>query len=78
MCFLFGGLRFREQVRLTHDAARLANISVDIQQYSNADECLLIEPERYEFTLAGRLLSSLSNPSFTGPHGNFELKQLRS
>ena len=40
------------------------NCMVDIQQYRDANECLLVESERDEFTLAGKLLVWLSDVTF--------------
>ena len=55
MCFLFGGLRFREQV--CHPSLRRCRYSSDvledIQQYRHPDERLPTKPECHESFATG-------------------------
>lgn len=44
MCFLLGGLRFREQVsRDSKEDCAATDLGQDIQQYSDTNQCLLAE-----------------------------------
>ena len=49
MCFLFGGLRFREQVSSDQTALSLQQLTVilDLQQHGYADERVLAKLERH-------------------------------
>ena len=49
MCFLFGGLRFREQVTSAQTASSLRQLTtiLDLQQHGHADERVLAELERH-------------------------------
>ena len=55
MCFLFGGLRFREQVSRSMGVILVSSNKVtDLQQHGNANERMPLELERYEPAFAGK------------------------
>ena len=55
MCFLFGGLRFREQVCEASCESRSKTKKVaDLQQYCHANERMSTLLKRYEPTFAGK------------------------
>lgn len=56
MCFLCGGLRFREQVIL-HDTDKLnfADQMTDLQQHGDTNERMPTQLERDESTFAGKI-----------------------
>lgn len=56
MCFLLGGLRFREQVRHpldSRESEQKVTVSPDLQQHRHPNECLSAESECYQPSLAG-------------------------
>ena len=60
MCFLFGGLRFREQVtQHPADSFTMAKQKTDIQQYRDTNERMLTQLECHEPIIARESLDSL-------------------
>lgn len=60
MCFLFGGLRFREQVtQHPTDSFTMAKQKIDIQQYCDTNERMLTQLECHELVIAGESPDSL-------------------
>lgn len=63
MCFLFGGLRFREQVKgpAKKVSRHFIDWCLDIQQRCNTDECLSAQSERPKSAPASKPESFVSS-----------------